>query len=370
MNICFYAPFKPLGHANPSGDLVTAAGIVDYLSQCGHQVFQASNLRCRWIYWKPWRWLQLILERQRVIRSFSSNKPDLWFTYHSYYKAPDLLGPVVSARLNIPYVIFQGIYSTKRRRKIKTLPGFLLNRQTLCAAQHVFTNKRVDLINLKRLLPDECITFVPPGLDPLEFEFDADARAELRRQWDVGNDPVILSAAMFRKDVKTEGLVWVIRACSDLVKKGLDLKLVIAGDGRERNRLHQLAQELMPGSIHFAGKVPRSEMNRFYSAGDVFVFPGINESLGMVYLEAQACGLPVVAFDNAGVPDAVLNGQTGILVPMNALDPFVSAIERLLTKTDLRKEMGRKAQAHVREKHDLKKNYQAIENVLQQVALK
>jgi glycosyltransferase involved in cell wall biosynthesis len=370
MNICFYAPFKPLGHANPSGDLVTAAGIVDYLGQCGHRVLTASNLRCRWIYWKPWRWLPLILERQRVIRSFSDSKPDLWFTYHSYYKAPDLLGPAVSTRLNIPYVIFQGIYSTKRRRKLKTLPGFLLNRQTLSSARHVFTNKRVDLINLKRLLPENRVTFVPPGLQMREFEFDADARDELRRQWNMGKDPVILSAAMFRKDVKTEGLVWVIRACSELVKRGSNFKLVIAGDGRERNRLHKLAQELLPGRTHFIGKIPRSEMSRFYSAGDVFVFPGINESLGMVYLEAQACGLPVVAFDNAGVPDAVLNGQTGILVPMNALEPFVSAIENLLTETEFRKEMGRKARIHVRENHDLKKNYQVIEQVLRQVVMK
>jgi glycosyltransferase involved in cell wall biosynthesis len=368
MKISFYAPFKPLGHANPSGDLVTAAGIADYLGQRGHQVFPASSLRCRWIYWKPWRWLHLLLERQRVIQQFSQkNKPDVWFTYHTYYKAPDLLGPAASKRLAIPYVIFQGIYSTKRKRKIKTLPGFHLNKQTLCAAQHVFTNKQVDLINLKRLLPADRITYVAPGLDPQAFSFDADARVELQRQWNIGIDPVVLSAAMFRRDVKTEGLIWVIRTCSELVKKGSPLKLVIAGDGRERNKLRKLAEELMPGRVHFAGKIPRYEMNRFYSAGDVFVFPGINESLGMVYLEAQACGLPVVAFNNAGVPDAVRNGKTGILVPLNAFDPFVTAIERLLTDTNLRKQMGNTAQAYVRKNHDLNKNYQAIERILRQI---
>jgi len=50
MKICFYAPFKPLGHAHPSGDLVTAAGIFDYLVKGGHQVLTASTLRCRWLY--------------------------------------------------------------------------------------------------------------------------------------------------------------------------------------------------------------------------------------------------------------------------------------------------------------------------------
>ena len=64
MRILFYAPFKPLDHAHPSGDLVTATEIVDYLIKKGHQVVAASSLRCRWIYWKPWLWPKLIIDRQ------------------------------------------------------------------------------------------------------------------------------------------------------------------------------------------------------------------------------------------------------------------------------------------------------------------
>ena len=82
--IAFYAPFKPLGHAQPSGDLVTATGIFDFLRRQDHQVMSASTLRCRWIYWKPWLWPRLCWERQRVVRKFSSEPADLWFTYHSY----------------------------------------------------------------------------------------------------------------------------------------------------------------------------------------------------------------------------------------------------------------------------------------------
>ena len=124
LRICFYAAFKPLDHTHPSGDLVTARGIFDFLVKQGHQVVKASTLRCRWIYWKPWRWVQLIRERNRVVGHFSLDPADVWFTYHSYYKAPDLLGPVASKQMKIPYVIFQGIYSTKRRRRLNSLPGF------------------------------------------------------------------------------------------------------------------------------------------------------------------------------------------------------------------------------------------------------
>jgi glycosyltransferase involved in cell wall biosynthesis len=364
MRICFYAPFKPLNHVNPSGDLVTATGIFDYLVQQDHQVLTASALRCRWIYWKPWLWPRLLWERRQVIRKFSSSPADLWFTYHSYYKAPDLLGPSSSKKMKIPYVIFQGIYATKRRRKFKTRPGFYLNKATLLAADHVFTNKKVDLINLKRLLSDDRVTYVAPGINPEEFTFDRQARDELRRQWCPKDEPVIFSAAMFRPDVKTEGLKWVIRACGELYRQGRQFQLVIAGDGKERKTLQSLAAEQMPGRVRFVGKIPRPELYRYYSAADLFVFPGIGESLGMVFLEAQACGLPVVAFDNAGVPEAVQDRKTGFLVPAHEMAPFVDAVKSLLSDRELRRQMGQTAKSYVRANHNLGLNYQELARVL------
>jgi glycosyltransferase involved in cell wall biosynthesis len=367
LRILFYAPFKPLGHGHPSGDLITAKGLIEYLAGQGHQVLPASSLRCRWIYWKPWLWPKVMWERRRLSRQFSQEHPDLWFTYHSYYKAPDVLGPVVAQRLDIPYVIFQGIYSTKRRKKIKTRIGFYLNRNSIHAAQHVFTNKQIDLLNLKRLISEEKISYIRPGLVTDDFYFDGNARRQLRQQWHVADDPVVLSAAMFRPGVKTEGLTWVIRTCGKLRRRGHKLWLVIAGAGKEKNKLHRLAEDQMADRVRFVGRVPRAEMYRFYSAGDVFVFPGIQESLGMVYLEAQSCGLPVVAFDNAGVPEAMRNGKTGLLVPMYASDQFADAIARLISNADLRHEMGKAAQAYVRETHDVNENYRKLEVVLNKI---
>jgi len=365
MKICFYTPFKPLLHAHPSGDLVIATGIFNYLDQRGHQLIPVSDLRCRWIYWKPWLWPKLLQETRRVVRQYSRNGMDLWLTYHSYYKAPDLLGPSVSKKMEIPYVIFQGIYSTKKRRDWKTRPGFYLNKNSLSAARHVFTNKKLDLLNIKRLVPENRITYIAPGLIPDDFSFEAEARADLRRMLDVGDEPVIFTAAMFRQDVKTEGLTWVIRACGELYRRGYLLWLVIAGEGKEKDNLNKLAEEHLPKRVRFVGKVPRNEMYRYYSAADVFVFPGIRESLGMVFLEAQSCGLPVVAFDNAGVPEAIQHEKTGFLVPMNDSRRFAEAIGNLLTDRDLRRRMGAAARAYVRENHDLDINYRELENVLQ-----
>jgi glycosyltransferase involved in cell wall biosynthesis len=364
MKICFYTPFKPLGHPHPSGDLVTATGIFEFLERRGHQVVPVSSLRCRWIYWKPWVWPRLAWERQQVARRFGAAPCDLWFSYHSYYKAPDMLGPAVTRRIGVPYVLFQGIYSTRRRRDPRTRPGFHLNRQVLLAARHVFANKRMDLVNLRRLLPVERLTYVAPGLHSRDFTADPGARAELRRQWGVGEDPVVLSVAMFRPGVKAEGLTWVIRTCGELRRRGRKFTLVIVGDGKKRTHLERLAQGEIRDRCIFTGQVPRQQLYRYYSAADLFVFPGIQEALGMVYLEAQSCGLPVVAFDNAGVPETVQDGRTGLLVPMRDGSAFAGAIARLLDDAPLRRHMGATARAHIREAHELDRNYGMMEEKL------
>ncbi len=367
-SIFYYTPFKPLDFHQQSGDLTIASGLNAFLKSCGHKVFSPSRLRTRWIFWKPWLWPLVLRDRCRSLRHLKHPVPDLWLTYHTYYKAPDVLGPWVSRKLNIPYVIFQGIYSTKRKKKIKTLPGYILNRHALMGADHVFSNRREDMMNLKRLIPDDRLTYISPGIDTSEFSYDGKARSELRRLWKISrNDTVVFSAAMFRPGIKTQGLEFALKAFARLCEQDRSLHLVIAGDGKEREGLERLAQMLVPGRVRFLGNVPRNEMRRFYSACDVFAFPGIRETLGMVYLEAQACGLPVVAFNNGGIPEVVQNGITGFLT--TPFDPasYSDAISSLAGNESLRKEMGYSAENYVKKSHDINRNYQAVETVLNRV---
>ncbi len=366
--IGYYTPFKPLGFHLPSGDLTIATGLQDFLEGGGHRIIHPSRLRARWIFWKPWLWPIVVRDRLRALRILGQERSGLWLTYHAYYKSPDLLGPWVCQRLAIPYVIFQGIYSTRRRKHFKTLPGFVLNRQSLIRADHVFSNRKEDLVNLRRLIPDDRLTYIAPGIDPKQFTFDAGARNELRRSWKIPeNASVVLSAAMFRPGVKTEGLIWTIKACAALCRRKRPVHLVIAGDGKERSTIETFAQSLLPGKVRFAGKIPRDRMYRFYSAGDVFAFPGIRETLGMVYLEAQACGLPVVAFHNGGIAEVVTDKLTGFLTPLYDLQAFTDAISRILDDAALQKSMGEAAAGHVRRAHDIHRNYHRMETVLQRV---
>jgi len=364
MDIAYYMPFKPLNHANPSGDLVTGTELYNNLADRGHAITLAGRLRCRWIYYRPLTLLRLLHEKRRILRRYATKKPDLWLSYHSYYKAPDLLGSGCSKRMGIPYVIFQGIYSTKRRKQLKTLPGFLLNRNVLRSADHVFTNKKTDLTNLQRLLPGDRLSYIAPGIHPQMFTFSNTWRQTLRERWANSNETIIMTAAMMRPGVKTQGIDVVIDSCSALIQQGLPLRMIIAGDGDGREQLEKKATRLLGDRVLFLGKIPRQELYQYYSAADIFAFPGIEESLGMVYLEAQSCNVPVVAYQDWGGKEAVVHGHTGLLSPAAHPSLFTEHIKELTEDKTKRQALATAAGEHIRRNHDLDRNYNLLETKL------
>ena len=368
MKIAFYMPFKPFGHKNPSGDLITGMELHDFLTAQNHELSIASKLRSRWLYLKPWQFLHVARERTRIIRGMKNAPPDIWLSYHTYYKAPDLLGPACSAGLSIPYAIFQGMYSTKRRRRLKTFPGFLLNRKALLAAQVVFTNKKTDERNLKRILPEQRIKYIAPGLTPGQFNFDLVSRRALKEQWNVENQTVVMTTAMLRPGVKTAGVIKVINSCAEIRQSGKSIMLVVIGDGVNRTMIEQEGKKKLSGDILFLGKIPRHELYRYYSAADIFAFPGIEEALGMVYLEAQSAGLPVVAFKDWGAKEAVVHEKTGLLSSAEEPDAFRQDIETLIVDRDRRIKMREAAKIHIRKNHDSAINFQEVNSSLQEIA--
>jgi glycosyltransferase involved in cell wall biosynthesis len=368
MKIAFYCPNKPLSHEHPSGDLTIALGLWNALNDMGHECREIVQFRARW-FWKSSKgWLQAFssfLEAHRNARQFH---PDLWLTYHTYYKSPDLIGPPVCYLEKVPYVLFQPMYSTKRRKRFQSRLGFTLNRLALKKTAAAFTNNLNDLGGLRRVLGSDQITYLPSGIVPEDFHRNQTAANRVRREYGIPSGAtVLMTAARFRPGVKYQSLEYLFRSLTRLRGDYPEMILLIVGDGPMEEHLKALATKLLPGQAIFTGRVARKDMAQYYSAADLFVFPGIGESLGMVYLEAQACGLPVVALDSPGVSQVVISGRTGLLVGEDDEQAMAEAIRDLLRSPEMRKKLGEEGIKYVKEHRNVQRNYQRLSQKLEEV---
>jgi phosphatidylinositol alpha-1,6-mannosyltransferase len=155
--------------------------------------------------------------------------------------------------------------------------------------------------------------------------------------------------------VPRKGQDTLIRAMPAIRRRVPDAALLIVGAGRDLPRLRRLAAATgVERQVVFTGGVPWAELPAHYAAGDVFAMPcrtrraGLDvEGLGIVYLEASATGLPVVTGDSGGAPDAVLDGETGFVVPGRSTGLLADRIARLLADRDGARAMGEKGRAWV-----------------------
>ncbi|GAA2167599.1 glycosyltransferase family 4 protein [Actinomadura napierensis] len=190
-----------------------------------------------------------------------------------------------------------------------------------------------------------------PGVDETLFRAGAGG-AEIRARHGLADRPVAVCVSRL---VPRKGQDALIRAWPRVLAKVPDAALLLVGGGPYRAELERLAaSEGVAGSVVFTGSVPWAELPAHYDAGDVFAMPcrtrrrGLDvEGLGIVYLEASATGLPVVAGDSGGAPDAVLDGETGVVVPGRSVPRVAGAVAGLLADPERARAMGRAGRAWV-----------------------
>lgn len=195
---------------------------------------------------------------------------------------------------------------------------------------------------------------LPPGVDEKTFH-PGSGGAEVRARLGLTDRPVVVCVSRL---VPRKGQDTLIRAMPGILAKEPDAVLLIVGGGPYDKELRRLAHETgVAASVRFTGAVPWSELPAHYGAGDVFAMPcrtrrgGLDvEGLGIVYLEASATGLPVVAGDSGGAPDAVLDGETGWVVRGGSSEDAAERIVTLLGDPELRARMGQRGREWVEEK--------------------
>ncbi|HEY75253.1 MAG TPA: glycosyltransferase family 4 protein [Thermoflexia bacterium] len=192
--------------------------------------------------------------------------------------------------------------------------------------------------------PDR-IALVPPGVDVVAYHPDPAAGAAVRRQYGLDGRRVILTLGRL---VARKGQDMVIRALPGVLESVPEAVYLIAGSGPDRERLERLAWEVgVADRVIFAGRVPDEEVVAYYNGADVVAMPsreepetGDVEGFGMVFLEANACGKPVVGGRSGGVVDAVADGVTGFLVDPHDPADLAARLVTLLRDPDLARRMG------------------------------
>jgi phosphatidylinositol alpha-1,6-mannosyltransferase len=192
-----------------------------------------------------------------------------------------------------------------------------------------------------------------PGVDTAVFRPGAGGEA-IRQRLGIGRDrPVVVCVSRM---VPRKGQDTLIRAWPRVLASAPGKPvLLLVGDGPYRAELSRLAQRIgVADSIRFTGPVPWEELPAYYDAGDVFAMPcrtrrrGLDvEGLGIVYLEASATGLPVIGGDSGGAPDAIINGETGYVVPGRDATGVAQRIIELLSDPAGAAAMGEKGMAWV-----------------------
>lgn len=194
-----------------------------------------------------------------------------------------------------------------------------------------------------RIAPEPKLVLVGHGVDLDEFRdgcLPQDGRSVVCRTYRL--DPSAPIVGTVGRLIPHKGHECLLRAASLLLRQLPAVQFLIVGGGPERKRLEALAEQLgIARSVTFTGFLPmRENMFPIFSALDVFVLPTKKEGFGVVFVEAMASTLPVVACDIAPVNTIVKQGETGILVPPDDSEGFARALLRLLVNADLRKSMG------------------------------
>ena len=343
MKIAFHTPLNRYGDGAPSGDRLMARQLVTLLEELGHAVEIVPAQRSFMREPDPALLAAHQGAAQGVIASLTERwqapdaRPDLVFTYHCHYRAPDLIGPVLTERFGLPYLLAEASDAQKRFDGPWAEAAALARNAILRADTHLCMTER-DREGLSRLIPEpDRLIDLPPFLLGVE---EIPERIAAPR---MAPEPVrLIAVAMMRQGNKADCYLFLARTLARIAD--LPWTLTLIGDGPERPGIEAAFAGFPPGRVSFLGRRERADILSQLATHDLFVWPGLNEAYGVVYLEAQAAGLPVAALDSGGVPAVVARGRTALLAPHGDETGLAATIARLIADPASRARMA--AAAH------------------------
>lgn len=336
------------------GQLLLAA-----LRSAGHDAFIASRFRSYDGRGDRQRQARLAALGARLARRFlrryrnaPQTRPELWFTYHLYHKAPDWLGPAIADALGIPYIVAEASDAPKQADR-----GWAEGREAAVRAI-----RRADAVIGLNPADRDCV--LPLLRDAshwvaLKPFVDAGCYAAAARP---NSGPTrLVVVAMMRYGDKLASY----RLLGDALARLLDLpwSLEVIGDGAARTEV-EAALAPLGERVVWRGRLDAAAVACRLPAADLCVWPALNEAFGMALLEAQASGLPVVAGKSGGVGEIIADGVTGLLVPPGDASAFAAAVRGLILDRGRCLALGQAAQQRVRAEHDIPAAARQLQTVI------
>jgi glycosyltransferase involved in cell wall biosynthesis len=346
----FLAPLKPPDHPVPSGDRLIARQFMGLLEGLGLKVDLVSRLRTRCA--TPEDLPELVaaakaeLERCLAVDRQASDKAALVFTYHNYYRAPDLIGPALAQALNLPYVIAESSRSP-RRAEGPWAEGHRRAEAASDAARLIITPTADDRVMLDKLRPpSQTLMRLKPFLDLSGWP-----SANALQPAQAPGPSRLLTIAMMRPGNKVKSYFALASILTHLT--AMDWTLDIVGDGEGRSEIES-GFAPFGDRVRFHGAIDDRElMGSLLQVSDIFVWPAIEEPIGMVFLEAQAHGLPCIAFGYRGVPDVIKDGISGFVIPPGKESVFISKLGEMINNRELAAKLGASARRNFDGQHTM-----------------
>lgn len=219
-----------------------------------------------------------------------------------------------------------------------------LRRANLVLAPSRYTADHVCAV--QGVMPER-IRVLPWALDP-QFEALAPSAAKISAPANFPEGRTVLTVGRWRADERYKGMDTLITALPRLLPRWPELQLALVGEGDDRPWLEDLADENgVQRHVHFLSGLKYAELAACYAHSEIFALPSRGEGFGLVYLEAMACGKPVIGGAHGGAPEVIEDGKTGYLVPHGDAAQLATAIEALLASPTDAQEMGRRGKQRV-----------------------
>ncbi|MFA6524689.1 MAG: glycosyltransferase family 4 protein [Patescibacteria group bacterium] len=273
---------------------------------------------------------------------------------------------LISYLFKIPYIVSthaMDITILQSSARKTWLAKKILEKSThIVTVSHYTKSKITDLG-----IVEKKITIISPGTDILQHG-STDHQKEIAQQYHLGGKKILLTVGRI---IERKGHMDVLKALPDIIQSFPNINYVITSDGPYRAVLEEyISKNNLESYVTFIGTISREALPSLYQLADVFIMPtrilanNDVEGFGIVYLEANAFGKPVIAYNSGGVSDAVLHKKTGLLIEPKKPSELAKSVVNLLEDTAYANQLGVQGRERVREEFDWEVKARAFSDIL------